>query len=195
MPNQLSGGFEELLTMIQGIDKDAVIVGISGFSGSGKSTLTSKLQKSLKNSAHVPTDAFMVDNLNRRSDDWDTIDRDRIIKQVIEPMRADKDIRYQVYDWDKNEAKLWCELPHPKYLLLEGTCAIHPDLLPYLDWTVWIDRAQADAAASGMRRDHEERGYNHDDLWHNIVIPNDRDYFDRHHPRKNANFIYKETTK
>lgn len=186
-----TGSFDELIEIIQRIPtSQPIIVAISGFCGSGKSTLTAKLQERLEGATHIPGDAFMVDRLNLRTDDWSTIDRARIIEQVIKPVRNGKSIKYQVYDWDKNVAEEWRVIPHPKILLLEGIGTIHPDIIPYLDYIVWVERSQEEAVAQGIRRDHEERGDNHDDLWHEFLIPNDREYFAKHQPREKADFIY-----
>ena len=194
MTKATTGNFEMLLENLRSMHTDKpTIVAISGFCGSGKSTLSTKLQRHLVGAAHIPGDAFMIDRLNRRTDDWNTIDRARIIEQVLEPVRAGKDINYQVYDWDKNEAKEWREVPHPRFLLLEGIGTIHPDILPYLDYVVWVERSQKEATAQGLRRDHDERGDNHDDLWHDFLIPNDRAYFIKHQPREKADFIYTPT--
>jgi uridine kinase len=194
MTKPMTGNLEALLKSIRGLYKgQPIIVAISGFCGSGKSTLSAELQERLAGAAHVPGDAFMVDRLNRRTDDWDTIDRTRIIEQVLKPVREGKDINYQVYDWDKNEAREWREVPHPQFLLLEGIGTIHPDIIPYLDYIVWVERSQEEAAIQGIRRDHEERHDAHDDLWHNFLIPNDRDYFAKHQPKEKADFIYTAT--
>jgi hypothetical protein len=41
-----------------------------------------------------------------------------------------------------------------------------------------------------MRRDIYERGYDHSDLTYNIIVPNDREYFERHKPHEKAHFLY-----
>lgn len=185
------GNFEELVSKIRNLEvkSEVVIVAISGFCGSGKSTLTKKLQKELGDAAHVPGDAFMTDRLERLTDDWSTIDRARIISQVLKPARAGLKIDYQVYDWDQNKAEEWQSVPLPKYLLLEGIGTVHPDTIGFFDYIVWVERDQKVAAAQGNERDRL-RGHDHHELWDTFLIPNDLSYFRNRKPRNEANFVY-----
>ena len=66
----------------------------------------------------------------------------------------------------------------------------HPDALDYLDVTVWCDVELETAAAQGRARD-EALGRDHDTLWHEIWVPNDRDFAERFSPQARASHTFR----
>jgi uridine kinase len=43
-------------------------------------------------------------------------------------------------------------------LVLEGCWVFHPQILPHLDLTIWVDTSADEALSRGIRRDIEEYG-------------------------------------
>jgi uridine kinase len=170
-------------------ENKTVIVAISGFGGSGKSTLAEVLQKELRNAKIISIDAFIINRLQQRSSDWDGFDRERFKVQVLEPASHGQSIDYDEYNWKENKIvgkQTIKELP--KYLIVEGCSIIHPDLIKYYDFSIWIDYPLDLATQRGLKRD-KGWGVDHDDLWLNLWKPNEEDFFNKYHPDKLANYI------
>jgi uridine kinase len=58
---------------------------------------------------------------------------------------------------------------------------LHPDLLKFYDFKIWVDCPLDIATQRGIKRD-QEWGNDHDDLWLNIWMPNERDFMTKHRP-------------
>lgn len=172
------------------------IIAISGFGGSGKSTLSQELQNELGDAEIISIDAFIVDRLQKRSTDWEGFDRERFRVQVLEPVIHGEEINYDEYNWKENKIIGKKTIGHlPKYLIVEGCSILHPDLLKYYDFSIWIDYPLDLATQRGLKRD-QEWGANHDDFWLNLWKPNEEDFFNKYHPDKMASYIlpYKTPT-
>lgn len=167
-----------------------VIVAVGGFGGSGKSTLTRQLSRRF-DSAVISGDDFTVGRQVGRSDDWASIDRNRLVEQVLSPVTRGESAKYQRYDWPTDELADWIEVPPVRVLFVEGIGIIHPDLLEYFALSVWVDCSLEVAAERGRYRDKEIYKVDHDDLWRDTWAPNDRDYFDRFRPDQLADIVYK----
>lgn len=166
-----------------------IIIAISGFGGSGKSTLAEELRKELKNAKIISIDAFIINRLQQRSSNWEGFDRERFKVQVLEPANHGKEIKYDEYNWKDNKIvgqKTIKDLP--KYLIVEGCSIIHPNLIRYYDFSIWIDYPLDLATQRGLKRD-QGWGVDHDDLWLNLWKPNEEDFFNKYRPDKLASYI------
>lgn len=171
--------------------KHISVVAISGFGGSGKSTLARRLAESLPDAAVVPADDFMLSSYHERSTSWDCIDRKRIIDEVLQPAEKGSEIRFHIYDWASGETKDTVTIGTPKVLILEGIGIIHPDLMPYLDFTIWVEANPQVAAERGMKRDKEVLHTDNDKLWKEVWLPNDLAYSSKYHPEQLVDYVYK----
>ncbi|HJQ09186.1 MAG TPA: AAA family ATPase [Candidatus Saccharimonadales bacterium] len=159
----------------------SLIIAISGYGGSGKSTLAAELQQQLDNAEVISSDDFIINRCAERTADWSSYDRSRLRNQVLEPASYGQTIRYQIYDWENNQLGKWRAVPTSKYLLIEGVSILHPDLRHFYDYAIWINCPLDIATKRGLQRDNEW-GNDHDDMWNNIWMPNERDYFEKYRP-------------
>lgn len=166
----------------------SLIIAISGYGGSGKSTLAAELQQQLGNAQVISSDDFIINRCAERTADWSSYDRPRLRKQVLEPASCSQAIRYQIYDWENNQLDKWRSVPKSKYLLIEGVSILHPDLRHFYDYAIWMDCPLDIATKRGIQRDREW-GNDHDDMWNNIWMPNERDYFEKYRPDLAADLI------
>lgn len=182
---------QEILCAIQNLKAKnrPAIIAISGFGGSGKSTLAAALKGQLRGAQVITVDDFAVGRAHERSADWSCYDRQRLQKQVLEPAQQGKPICYQAYDWQHDRLGEWRAVPSSTYLIIEGVGILHPDLLRYYDFKIWVDCRLKTATQRGMKRDRQ-LGNNHDNLWLNIWAPNDRDFMAKHRPNTVADSIY-----
>jgi len=73
--------------------------------------------------------------------------------------------------------------------LIDAVGLLHPQLLPLLDLTVWVDVPLEVATERGMRRDRQA-GDDHDALWREAWAQNERGFDARHRPRDRADVRY-----
>lgn len=182
--------FEYLVSEIRATSSQTFVIAISGFGGSGKSTIAKKLVEALKDATIIPLDDFIMNRLQGRSLEWASFDWQRLIKEVLLPIRKrEKSIEYGVYSWieDKVAQKRTVEIK--KYVIIEGVGLIRDSLQEYFDCTVWIDTPFDIAIARGKKRDKEEYSIDHDKLWDEVWGPNDKDYFDTFKPKEKADFV------
>jgi hypothetical protein len=172
-------------------DGRAPVVGISGCGGSGKSTLAAELHRHLPGSTVVPGDEFLRSRPpTGRSQDWGSVDRDRLAGQVLEPARRGAADAYQVWDHDAGAPGPWVSLAGATAVVVEGLGLYVPALVGLFDLRVWVDVDLGAATAQGMWRDEHEYGNGQADLWTGVWRPNDADFFERYRPDRVAHILY-----
>jgi uridine kinase len=177
--------FQQLLNEIDKLNKTStVLIAIDGFGGSGKSTLTEKIKNHFPDATIVHLDDFYSHELNRA-------DRERLINQVIKPLKSNQTAKYQRYDWGKKELTEWIEINPGKIILIEGVSTLHDDFNHYYDFRLWIDYPQEEGFKRGLERDKKEYGVDTTDEWLNIWIPQEKEYFKTQKPKQKADLIVK----
>lgn len=185
---------ESISQLVKEIQKKSIpktyVIALSGFGGAGKSTFAQKLHENLDKSTVIHLDDFIVDQLSIRSADWDGFDWKRLIQQVLEPLHeGKKQIRYGVYDWKANALTTQNKIDIEKYVILEGVGLIRDELKQYFNCTIWIDVSLEIASERGKKRDREEYKVDHDKLWDERWILNDKDYFEKYLPDQKAEYL------
>lgn len=184
--------FESLLEHLRALEKPTeqpFLLGISGFGGSGKSTLAKNLAEVLLHAQIVAMDDFWLHSNDVRSSDWPAFDRERLEAQVLKPAQAGQAVRYQRYDWKAQALGEWIEVPSSDFLIVEGISALHPNLLPYYDFKIWVDCPLETAKERGLARGYGW-GIDETKVWLERWMPNDADYFVKYRPDLQADFIY-----
>jgi len=170
---------------------DRVVVAVTGYGGAGKSTLTRALVDVVPDSVRLRGDDFLdPERSHRRSSDWDGVERLRMRSEVIEPFRRGEVARFRPYDWDAGELGPVTTLPEASALIVDAIGLIHPDLEGCFDLTIWVDVDLETAAQQGIERDRRA-GSDHDKLWEDVWIPNDRDFAAAFDPASKADLRYK----
>ncbi|MGV8912135.1 MAG: uridine kinase family protein [Rhodoglobus sp.] len=171
--------------------RQPVVVGISGYGGSGKSTLARKLVEALPGSVRMRGDDFLDPaRSHSRSTDWDGVDRLRLVSEVLAPLRAGRPSQFRRFDWSTRRLGVAEPLPQTDLLIVDLIGLFHPEALPNIDVTIWCDVDLETAAQRGIMRDRQ-LGRNHEDLWHKVWLPNERDFAQRFSPREQADALYK----
>jgi uridine kinase len=167
-----------------------IVVGVSGYCGSGKSTLTRQLVARLPGAVRIRGDDFLDPaRSHKRSSDWDGVERLRLVSEVLTPVREGRTSMFRRYDWSRRELGAAERLPSAEVLIVDLIGLFHPDALPSIDLAIWCDVDLETSAQRGINRD-AGMGRNHDALWRNVWLPNERDFEDQFAPRTRADVVY-----
>lgn len=164
-------------------EKEQFIIGIGGFGGSGKTTLANALQKEL-GAKIIELDDFYSPELGQA-------DLQRVLEQVLTPLSENRSTKYQIYDWKNEKMGEWRNLEPKGVVILEGVMALHTDLLPYLDFKIWIDYSQEKGFIRGVQRDKERDNIDNTEKWKNIWMPQEKEYVEKQNPKQYADYTYK----
>jgi uridine kinase len=185
---------QEILNIILGFPEPAdrpLIIAVSGFGGSGKSTLSRNLKEKLQDAEVVCIDSFATGTEWTHSAEWHNLDRDRFTAEILEPAHADRfPLTYAHVPWPGRVVDPAVTVVRTKYLIIEGCSMLHPDLLAYYDYKIWVDCPLELATERAMWRDrhilHDEQDYN----WQHVWMPTERDFFKKYNPMGAADFVY-----
>lgn len=167
-----------------------VVIGVSGYAGSGKSTLARALVGRLDRAVRMRGDDFLdPTRSHRRSTDWDGVERERLVAEVLEPFRAERAGQFRRYDWAARTLAAPEPVPAGRIMIVDLIGLFHPVALPALDLTVWCDVDLATARRRGMARD-AALGRDFTALWNDVWVPNERDFAARFAPRERADMLY-----
>ncbi len=168
---------------------NVVIIGISGFGGSGKSTLAAALADVL-NAPAVSTDEFATEAVLEPSDDWNGIDRARLVRQILMPLRqGDRQIAYDSSgDWNAWTTESKTLDLAGNHFIVEGVGLFHPDVLPFFSLTVWIEIHPDESTRRGLARDKQE-GHDDRSIWKAVWAPNDQRFADVFDPKGHADIV------
>lgn len=128
---------------------------IDGPAGSGKTTLAGKVQRILRERG---ADSATV-HLDEMYEGWtglDTALETRIAKQLLEPLGACRDARWQRYDWTAGRLDGWVDLPAPGVLVLEGCGSGAQAYAAQASLLVWLEADAATRLRRGVERDGEQ---------------------------------------
>ncbi|WP_370688328.1 uridine kinase [Cryobacterium sp. SO1] len=167
-----------------------IVVGVSGYCGSGKSTLTRQIVDALPGAVRMRGDDFLdPSRSHRRSSDWDGVERSRLVSEVLAPLREGRPSMFRRYDWTRRGLGEPESLPDAQVLAVDLIGLFHPEALPTIDLAIWCDVDLQTAARRGLARD-AKLGRNHEGLWRDVWIPNERDFQDQFSPRAHADVLY-----
>ena len=135
--------YSRLLRRIQELQvrKERVIVAIDGRCGSGKTTLAARLQKDLDCRVFHMDDFFLRPEQRtpeRFSEPGGNVDRERFLSEVLLPLREGKTVDYRRFDCKTFTIASPRRIEPGRLNIIEGAYAMHPDLAPYYDLTVFL---------------------------------------------------------
>ncbi len=168
------------------------IVAIDGGGGAGKTTFATFLRKVIPDSFVVKIDDFYrppqlriplqsVEVINPNMD-WD-----RLRMLVLEAVRGDRDISYQLYDF--KAGTLSGDTIHvPKdasTIIVEGVWSYQEAFIDFYDYLIWLEAPADIRLERGVKRDGEDLRQ----VWIDEWIPIDEYYQKSYQPKLKANCV------
>lgn len=111
-------------------------VGIDGLGAAGKSRLAAEIAAALPDAHVVHVDDFSRPGLRG----WD---RDRFVRQLVEPLLSGRTARYQRWDYLDDRGLDWVAVEPEVPVIVEGVSATDSRLPVPWDVTIWLDADEA----------------------------------------------------
>ena len=166
------------------------VIAISGFGGAGKSTTSEHIATLIGNTTLIHADDFIKSDDNGALEGFH-IDWDKLEEQAVKKAKNADILTSRIYDWKSNRS-VFEQVTVNKYIIFEGSMwLLQERLRPYFDLTVWVDVPQNIANARGKKRDNEEYGVDHDELWDNVWSPRETESFNKLNPATTADILLK----
>lgn len=154
-------------------------VGIDGKGASGKTTLANRIAAAVPPAVVIHNDDFARPG----RPGWD---RDRFVRQVLEPLQAGRPGRYQRWDLDADAGAEWHTVPVGVPVILEGVSSTDVRLPVPWDFTIWIEVQAAVRRARIVERDGAA-------LWQTWLtdwIPSEDAYVADQRPQDRVDLVY-----
>ncbi|MFT4165435.1 MAG: hypothetical protein QM650_09355 [Microlunatus sp.] len=154
-------------------------VGIDGLGGSGKSTLAARIAATLPDAVVIHNDDFARPGLPG----WD---RDRFVREVVEPLLAGRPSCYQRWDFEADVGVEWHAVPVGVPVIVEGVSATDVRLPVPWDFTIWIEVPESVRRARILERD----GPALQERWLTDWIPSENAYVADQRPQDRADLVW-----
>ena len=122
-------------------ERERVLIAIDGGSASGKTTLGALLQSIYACPGFHMDDFFLRPEQRtpeRFSELGGNVDRERFLSEVLLPLREGKAVDYRRFDCKTFTIASPRRIEPGRLNIIEGAYAMHPDLAPYYDLTVFL---------------------------------------------------------
>ncbi len=155
-------------------------VGVDGKGATGKTTLAARIAAALPGSVVVHIDDFARPDLQG----WE---RDRFVRQVLQPLLTGRPGRYQRWDFDRNMGAEWRTVPVGVPIVVEGVSATDERLSVPWDFTIWVEVPYEVRLARALERDGPERM----DRWLTDWMPSEDAYEEAQRPQDRVDLVYR----
>ncbi len=169
---------EPIINKIMQLQKNdvPVMVGIDGRCAAGKTTIAAHLQKRLDCSVIHMDDFFLRPEQRteeRYREPGGNIDYERLLQEVLPPLRRGQSFQYRPYDCKRQELGRPVFVEARPVMILEGTYACHPLLREQYQLRVFLTLEPEEQ----LRRIRERNGAEALELFRNKWIPLEEHYF------------------
>jgi uridine kinase len=168
---------EKIIRKIQAIasEKGKCLVAIDGRCSSGKSTYGEFLAKHL-NATLLHMDDFFLRPEQRTPDRYaeagGNVDRERFIEQILSVMDKSDKIMYQPFDCSVMKLGEVQYLPKKKIVIVEGCYSMHPDMIDYYDFRMFL-HVNSEKQMNRIRKRNPDKA----EIFRSKWIPLEEKYF------------------
>jgi uridine kinase len=183
---------DRIINKIQEISsvKSFCMAAIDGCGGSGKSTLAQYIASKCGGAQIVHIDDFYKPS-NKRVEsklysqevaaDYDI---KRLIEQVIDPIIAGRESRYQRYDWPIDDLAEWHRVKPEGLIIIEGVYSLSDELYSKCNIKIFVECSRELRLKRGLERDGEDAI----EAWERWMSGEDK-YLNEQKPQNRADFI------
>jgi ribosomal protein S18 acetylase RimI-like enzyme len=132
----------------------------------------------LPDAAVVHVDDFAAPSIPQ----WDW---DRMESQLLAPLRAGRDARYQRWDWDRDEGAEWHDVPVGVPVVIEGVSSTRREVNVPWALQIWVDTPREARLDRALRRDGPALMRRWLDDW----LPSEDEYVAREHPEQRVDLV------
>lgn len=129
------------------LKKEPLFIAIDGRSGSGKTTLANQIKENLENAVLIHIDDFYIPSIKRILDKNLPVDVERLEKEVLKPLKNQKETKYQRYYGTTHSVS------PQKIIIIEGWFALSATLFPYYDYTIWKEEDKTLCLERAVKRE------------------------------------------
>jgi hypothetical protein len=155
-------------------------IGVDGKGATGKTMLAARIAAALPGSVIVHIDDFARPDLRG----WE---RDRFVRQVLQPLLAGQPGRYQRWDFFQNVGAEWHTVPIGVPVILEGVSATDVRLGVPWDFTIWIEVPYEIGLVRALERDGPEMM----ERWLTDWMPSEDAYERAQRPQDRVDLVYR----
>ncbi len=125
------------------------VIGIDGPAGSGKTTLADRLGTALPDAGVVHLDDLVPG--------WDGLAEaaGKLVTQILQPLSAGRDGRYESHDWIAGAAGPWRDVPAQRFVVVEGVSCGTRSAARHLGLLLFVEAPLALRYERGIARDGE----------------------------------------
>ena len=114
-------------------------------------------------------------------------ERDRFVRQLLQPLLAGRPGRYQRWDFDRNVGAEWHTVPVGVPVIVEGVSATDDRLGVSWDFTIWVEVPYQVRLARALERDGPARM----DRWLSDWMPSEDAYEEAQRPQDRVDLVYR----
>jgi uridine kinase len=155
-------------------------IGVDGKGATGKTTLAARIAAALPRSAVVHIDDFARPDIRG----WE---RDRFVRQVLQPLLAGRPGRYQRWDFNRNVGAEWHTVPVGVPVVVEGVSSTDVRLGVPWDFTIWVEVPYEIRFARALERDGPEMM----ERWLTDWMPGEDAYELAQRPQHRVDLVYR----
>lgn len=173
--------------VIAEIPEKPCIIAIDGRCASGKTTLAKQLRRELLCDV-IHADDFFLPPHRRTKERLEAaggnIDYERILSEVLLPLREKRSACYRPYDCKSNSYGGAVTVPYGGIIILEGSYSCHPALWEYYDFHIFLS-VQKDIQKERIRK----RNTSSAEVFFSRWIPLEEKYFDAYRIKEHCELV------
>lgn len=184
---------ERLMALATG--HTTVLVAIDGCGGAGKTELARRLSLALKeldlqvsvvhfDDFYLPT-RLRTAKSDAESPEASNFDWRRLRDQVLIPLRARGNARYERYDWTNDALTEQLCVAACGIIIIEGVTSSRRELRSFYNLKIWVDCPRELRLRRGIERDGEQNRARWEQEW----MPAEDRYVALHRPQQNADIV------
>lgn len=181
---------DQLISRFKKQEHQVFIIAIDGGGGAGKSTLARALKEKIGgNTTVVHADDFYQVAEKRNNSIGGNWDLNRLEEQLLKPLSQNRKARYERYDWETDQLAESHTVPSGGFVIVEGCYTMMKHLLPYYQFSIWVDSPQKIRLQRGIERDGEGMR----SMWEDVWMPDEQAYIQEQNPAQSADLVISGT--